>query len=197
MIKLPIAAIDPSLTSTGLAFGIDETDVCTMAVKSKPRGEGVSNRVKRYELVIQQLTKVLDVIRPRLVLIEGYSFGSKNGKHMDMAELGGLIRWHSTDYTPHILEVAPTTLKKFATGKGAGDKALIQAHVMKRWGKMFETSDEADAFVLFQMALCIAGRQEPQTQPQREAVDKVLSGHTATGQQITEFCLDTGADKPF
>ena len=190
-----IAALDVSLTSTGICYGTNADDWNTIAVKSTNRGDDVVSRVKRYEAIVERVDGILAVVRPKLILIEGYSFGSKNGRHEAMAELGGLIRWHATEYTPHVLEVAPTTLKKFTTGKGAGDKALIQAHVQKRWGQIFASNDEADAFCLFHMALCIAERQEAETQPQREAVKTVLSKSPATGQQIALFCQ--GGEKPF
>lgn len=194
MILEVIAAIDVSMTSTGLCYGTNADDWQTLAVKSKPRGNDVANRVKRYEGIVEQVDRVLSVVKPKLILIEGYSMGSKNGREM-AGELGALIRWHALDYTPHILEVAPSTLKKFATGKGNGDKALVQAHVQKRWGQIFESNDEADAFCLFHMALCISGRNEPETQPQREAVAAVLSKYPATGQQIALFCQS--GEKPF
>ena len=195
MTREAIAAIDPSLTSTGICYGTSGDTWQTTAVKSKPRGNDVLNRMKRYEGILEQIERVLAVVRPRLILIEAYAFGSNTGKTSDRAELGGLIRWHAIDYTPHVLEVAPTTLKKFATGKGAGDKSLVQAHVQKRWGQMFASDDECDAFCMFQMALCISGRTEPETQPQREAVEKVVSGHPSTAQQIVEFCQTV--EKPF
>jgi crossover junction endodeoxyribonuclease RuvC len=197
MIRLPIAAIDPSLTSTGVCLGTDETDWIVKCCGSKPRGKTVLDRVRRYEGLLQDITRILDAIQPRLILIEEYAYSKNMGGQMYLGEFGGLLRWHLCDYTPHVIEVTASCLKKFATGKGNAPKDVVMAHVAQRYGKLFANNDEADSFVLYQMALCIAGRQEPQTQPQREAVDKVLSGHTATGQQIAEFCLDTGAEKPF
>ena len=188
MTREVIVGLDPSLSSTGICYGTSADNWQTIAITSKARGEDVLSRVKRCEYVVEQLETLLSVVKPRLIVIEDYAFGSKFGKPAYRAELGGLIRWHGIEYTPHILEVSPTTLKKFATGKGAGDKSLIQAHVQKRWGQMFSSDDECDAFVLYQMALCISGRQPPATQAQREAVAKVLSEHPATGQQVIEFC---------
>jgi len=190
-----IVGIDPSLTSTGICYGTSADNWQTIAIKSKPRGTDVAGRIKRYEGIIEQIERVLSTVRPKLILIEAYSYGSNYGKTSDRAELGGLIRWHAIDYTPHILEVAPTTLKKFATGKGAGDKSIVQAHVQKRWGQIFPTDDECDAFCMYQLALCISGRQQPETEPQREAVEKVVSGHPATAEQIVEFC--NAVEKPF
>lgn len=195
MLRLPIAAIDPSLTSTGICYGTDADDWQTVTCKSKPRGGALVDRIIRYEGIIEQVQRVLATVRPRVILIEEYAYSSNQSGQMYLGEFGGLLRWHLIDYTPHVLEVAPTCLKKFATGKGNSPKDMVMAHVSQRWGKLFASNDEADAFVMYQMALCIAGRQEPATTPQREAVAKVVAGHTATQEQIAEFCID--ATEPF
>jgi len=190
-----IAAIDPSLTSTGVCYGTDSDDFRTISYTSKPRGKTVLDRVKRYEQLIGHVIDALETYRPGLILIEEYAYSKNMGGQMYLGEFGGLLRWHLCDYTPHVIEVTASCLKKFATGKGNAPKDIVMAHVQKQWGHIFANNDEADAFVLFQMALCIAGRQKPANQAQREAVAKVLSGHSATAEQIIEFC-DVG-EKPF
>lgn len=47
------------------------------------------------------------------------------------------------------------------------------AHVAQRWGKLFQNSDQADAFVLYRMGLVIVGREKADNEAQREAVKKV------------------------
>ncbi len=190
-----IATLDPSLTSTGLCIGTCAADWSCTAIKSDGHGDNVSERMKRCESIIEIITGLLDAAQPSLILVEAYSYASKFGQPAYRHELGGLLRWHLLDYTPHVIEVAPTTLKKFVIGKGAGDKALMQAHIERRWGQIFKTDDQADAFGLFQMALCISGLQEPATEPQREAVAKAVSGHSATARLIAEYC--TNHVKPF
>lgn len=193
--NLPIAAIDPSLTSTGLCYGTDATDCEVICCGSKPNGKSVGDRIRRYEGLVGKIEHVLSTVRPRLILIETYAFSKNLAGQMDLGEFGGLLRWHLMDHTPHLIEVAATCLKKFATGKGNAPKEVVIGHVQKNWGRLCANSDEADAFCLYMMALCIVGRQKPANQSQREAVAKVLSGHSATAEQITEFC--NGGEKPF
>jgi len=193
--NLPIAAIDPSLTSTGVCVGTTNDDLQINCVGSKPRGKTVLDRIRRYEGLIAGILAHVDAVRPRLILIEEYAYSKNMGAQMYLGEFGGLLRYHLVDYTPHVIEVTASCLKKFATGKGNAPKDVVMAHVAQRYGRLFNNNDEADAFVLFQMALCIAGRQEPATIPQREAVAKVVSGHDATAQQIAEYCNEI--DRPF
>lgn len=190
-----IAAIDPSLTSTGICWGTTNNEFSITTVGSKPRGKTVLDRVKRYEGLISGILAHIDKVRPSLILIEEYAYSKNMGGQMYLGEFGGILRFHLIDYTPHVIEVTASGLKKFATGKGNSPKDVVMAHVAHRYGRIFTSNDEADAFVLYNMALCIAGRQEPATQPQREAVEKVVSGHDATAQQLVEYCKTT--DKPF
>jgi len=190
-----IAAIDPSLTSTGLCWGTDADDFQVTCCSSKPIGKTVLDRVKRYEDLTSRILGILEPCRPRLILIEEYAYSKNMGGQMYLGEFGGILRLHICDYTPHVIEVTASCLKKFATGKGNAPKDIVMAHVQKQWGQIFRNNDEADAFCLYQMALCIAGRQKPANQAQREAVAKVLSGHCATSEQIIEFCEH--GDKPF
>jgi crossover junction endodeoxyribonuclease RuvC len=87
-----------------------------------------------------------------------------------------------------VYEVAATTLKKFATGKGNAKKEQVIGHVQKNWNQLFSTSDEADAFVLYRMALVAAGRVEPKNQPQREAVEKVIQQTPMTASDLQVVC---------
>src|SRR3990167_3659041 len=107
------------------------------------------------------------------IFIEGYSFGSNMPGKNGTVEFGGLLRWHLVDLAPRVYEVAPTTLKKFVTGKGNAKKEQILAHVQKRWGEMFETNDAGDAFGLYKLGCVVERLTEADTDAQREAAAKV------------------------
>ena len=179
----PIAAIDPSLTSTGIAFGTSADDVQVRTVGSKPMGETAADRIRRYERLMMQIQDVLQEVNPALILIEGYSFGSSNKGQMNLREFGGILRWHLVD-TGKVLEVAPAGLKKFATGKGNAKKEVVLAHVVNRWGQLFERSDEADAYALYRMALVACGRCEAENEAQRESVARVLETHQMATENL-------------
>lgn len=168
-----VTGIDPSLGGTAVCSGGAPDKFSMQRIATKNGGDTAGARISRYEEIVGRLKLHLDATPPRIVLIEGYSMGSQQGREY-AGELGGLIRWHLLEYTPHIFEVAPGTLKKFITGSGAAKKEQIIAHVLQRWGRMFKTNDEADAFGLWQMALACAGVCPATNDRQREAVATVL-----------------------
>lgn len=183
-----ILAIDPSLTSTGVCWGSDYSDWDVRVCKSKPLGKTVADRVRRYEGLIEQIGDICMASQPVMMFIEAYAYGANTGSQMYLGEFGGILRWHLADRSEHIYEVAPSTLKKFVTGKGNAKKEQMIAHVYHQWGQLFSTSDEADAFGLYQMALCAAGRITPTNQAQREAVAKVLEQNPITAGDLRVAC---------
>ena len=145
-----ILGIDPSLTATGiivLQYGQVETAVTT---KNRPELDPVD----RVRLIFEQINKIIQhpSITPDLIVIEGLSFHSK-GQGLDKTFYLGwrireeLKRFKESENIPWI-EVPPTQLKQFATGKGNANKEIILQQVYKRWGVEFSDNNQADAYVL-------------------------------------------------
>ena len=197
MTRHVIAAIDPSLTSTGVCYGTDSDDFTVTCCQSKPRGKSVLDRVKRYEGLVEQIIRIISTVTPSLIFIEEYAYSKNMGGQMYLGEFGGILRWNLVDYTPHVYEVTASALKKFATGKGNAPKDIVMAYVQKNWGQLFQNNDEADAFVLYKMALVASGREEASNQSQRDSVAKVMSEHSVTADQIRAMCSDEASDRPF
>lgn len=90
------------------------------------------------------------------VLIEGYSFGSSAGRAFDIAENCGLLKHYLWKDGYKFSTIPPTTLKKYATGKGNSDKDVMHdAFKTERFDlqellgqKKTPTSDLVDAFFL-------------------------------------------------
>ena len=181
-----VLGIDPSLTATALCWG-DDPEQSTV-VKSKPIGKSVRDRMQRIETICEQVAGVLQEIQPSLVLIEGYAYGANGAGQMFIGELGGLLRYTLCDYAGLTLEVAATSLKRFATDKGNSPKDLVIAHVRDKWGRMCKSNDEADAFVLFKMAETLAGRIEATTKAQRETIKTILKSNTLTADDLQAQC---------
>lgn len=195
--KRAIAAIDPSLTSSGVCYGTDGDDYTVTCCQSKPRGKTVLDRVKRYEGLVGDIVRIISVVKPAMIFIEEYAYSKNMGGQMYLGEFGGILRWNLVDYTPHVYEVTASALKKFATGKGNSPKDVVMAHLAKRYGRLFQNNDEADSFALYQMALVASGRIEADNQGQRDSVSKVLSGHALTSDQVRTMCSADPDDKPF
>jgi len=148
-----ILAIDPSLTCTGLAYG---NHLCeTAVIKTKLKGW------ERIDLIMDTIRDLADTAQ--LVVIEGYSFGSQGRSVFQIAELGGILRWKLHRMEVPFVDVPPSTLKKYATGIGNANKDVMIAAAIRRFG--FEGSDnnEADAFLMWEMAQHAYGRPPAKT----------------------------------
>lgn len=169
-----VCGIDPSLTNTGICYGQNEHTL--VGIGSKTQGQDVRSRILRYENLVAKIDTLLEQITPSLILIEAYAYSRNMAGQMFLGEFGGILRFHLVDRSPNVIEVAPNLLKKFVTGKGNAPKEVVQAHLAKRYGLLFDNSDEADAFVLWKMGCVMLGKIESENQAQREAIEKVLDG---------------------
>lgn len=172
------AGIDPS-TKTGYATCVDGIPLTSGTIVYPPTpGDDRSVAARVLRITMPTLSLIREIGRPSVVCIEQYSYGSNGANHSILIEIGYEIRraLTGTNYHPRIYEVAPTTLKKWATGRGVGDKVAVASALSKRYGVSFASSDEADAFALAMMAAQIDDESLIETEIQRECIAKVLSG---------------------
>jgi crossover junction endodeoxyribonuclease RuvC len=139
-----VLAIDPSLTRTGVAHP-DGTTRVIVPPKGQDRGMA---RLAWIESVILALVDDAD-----LVVIEGYSFGSKGAAVFNIAELGGVVRLALWRRRAPYVEIAPSVVKKLATGKGNAPKEMVLVEAVKRLGYTGSDNNESDALWLRQAAL--------------------------------------------
>lgn len=161
-----VIGIDPSLTCTGLVGLENGTLVLHNTLEVKERGV---ERLLRLESMLQGK---LREYKPSLVVVEGYAFARANQAHQ-MGELGGMIRMLLAKLGINWIEVAPTQVKKFCTGKGNAAKDLILMNVYKRWGVEFQVNDEADAYVLAKIGQAIMGDIKGLTQEQIRVIKAI------------------------
>lgn len=171
-----VMGIDPSLSSSGICYGDGRKSISGI-VKLKPGIDPreVGNRVRRVKKIAEGVEKYLKESSPSLVMIESYSYGSRTGGEY-LGELGGVLRSRIYKYCNQVLEVSPSAVKKFATGKGNSKKELVIGHILKRWDILFETTDEADAYVLYRIGLCYLGECDPENEAQRQVIAKIKEG---------------------
>lgn len=164
--RVNILGLDLSLTSTGLCH-CGETSAYSTKLRGAARLSDVSLFILDY-----CLNKNIDC-----VVIEGYSFSSRNSQAHSIGELGGCVRmslWNNG--TPYV-DVPPTSRAKFATGKGNAGKTEVISAISSKTGKIFSGSgadDECDAWVLEQMGLTHLGISEYSwTKEQLSSLDKI------------------------
>lgn len=133
---MTVVGIDPSLTGTAVAFGDDDI------VRIKTGLTGVQRLVTIRDQVVNH------VAGASLVVIEGYSFASRNSQAHSQGELGGVLRVALYELGIEWIEVAPQARAKWATGKGNAAKDAVVSAVSARLGRTFESNDHVDAWLL-------------------------------------------------
>lgn len=110
----------------------------------------------RASRIAKQVDALDSRFEPQVVVLEGYAFSNRHTL-VTLVEIGTMVRYFlgQKNHLYHV--VAPTQLKKFATGSGAEKKERILLEVFKRWGHECKTNNTADAFVLAAIGLALRG----------------------------------------
>lgn len=159
-----IVGLDLSLRQTGIAY----PDGSTATIHSSKRG------VERLDDLVGAIeAEVSSNDGPDLVVIEGYSFNSRNsGEHL--GELGGVVRLTLWRAGIPFIEVPPAVVKKYACGKGNATKEAVLVAAVRRSNKEMVHTDEADAWWLRALALDAYGEPEVDVPAvNREAITRI------------------------
>lgn len=137
-----ILALDLSLTATGYCRDGQCGRIVTPA-----------NKIDGWERIAHIMRAVRDLAAGvEVVILEGYSFSSQGRAIFQIGELGGVVRFWLWGHRIPMIEVAPSTLKKFATGKGNSPKDAMIAAAIRRFGFAGCDNNEADAYLLWCLA---------------------------------------------
>ena len=142
MSTLKIVGIDLSVTETGFAVGVGGAYPELGVIQPKAKG------IMRLAEIRDRIAALVD--GADLVVIEGYSYHSATNA-VTAGEVGGVIRLMLTEREVFYIEVAPTTLKSYATGTGKGKKAGVLVAAGLRLGYAGANDNEADALWLYAM----------------------------------------------
>lgn len=137
-----VLGIDTSLTGTGLA----RPDGSLYTVKSNPSGGAVADRHDRLTAIVQ--TVVDGAIALELAVIEQPAYSRNAGSMHDRSGLWWLVVHRLFDLGVPVLEVPPTSLKKYATGKGTATKGDMRMALYKRAGLDIGDDNQVDAWWL-------------------------------------------------
>ena len=160
-----ILALDLSLTRTG---------ICTPTGKTWSFATATLRGMDRVDAIVSEVHGFVTDTSADLVAIEGYSFGSQGRSVFNIGELGGCVRLLLHRLKVPFVEVPPSTLKKFSTGRGNADKDAMILAAVRRFGFEGETNDEADAFLLWCLARHAYGSPVATVPvPNQEAIAKV------------------------
>lgn len=137
-----VVGLDLSLTSTGVA-GRGWTDT----IKPHPKMRG-DDRL----LFIRQQIVTTWTPGAALVAVEGPSYGSTGRGQHERAGLWWMVVCALRTHGIPVAVIPPSSLKKYATGRGVGDKDDVLLAVARRFDWFAGKNDEADALVLAAMA---------------------------------------------
>jgi Holliday junction resolvasome RuvABC endonuclease subunit len=152
-----IIGIDPSVTSTGVAWQNIETG----RLEHYLIRLGKLRDPERVSLIAQLCGNAVYGTEDALVVIEGH--GPQKGNGLVNIALHWMIRAEVRKYGFHcdVMVVPPMTLKKFVADSGRAEKSEVGAHIMRRWGDELNhrvlPEDAAEAFALLQAGKCKAG----------------------------------------
>jgi crossover junction endodeoxyribonuclease RuvC len=147
-----VLGLDLSLTGSGLATvtSIGEFTVTTVGSVGK-RGDTLADRDKRLTDLARRIGLFLqDWDDYALAVLEGPAVTAKGGSAWDRAGLLWLVVQMLDPGRTAV--AAPTTVKRWAAGKGNADKAAVAGGVTRLWPEFECQSDnEADALALASM----------------------------------------------
>lgn len=142
-----VVGFDLSLVATGAAAPESTVLITPGKLRDEPRLAYIRDAV-------------LDLLRGRvapLAVIEGLSFGSHTPSALERAGLHYIVRVALRERGIPFVVVAPTSLKKFATGAGNANKDAMIAAAIRRFGFEGCDNNEADAYLLRCMGLAAYG----------------------------------------
>ena len=167
-----IAAFDLSLSATGLARHGDDPNDPVHVDRIRPKN-GAADPYARLVEIRDDVVYEATVVNADVVVIEGYAFGRPNAAHKS-GELGGVVKVALFESGLPIAVLPPSSLKKYATGKGGASKDEVLIAAVHRSGMEFADNNEADAWWLWQMACCHYGLEHVQMpEKNREALEAV------------------------
>ena len=168
VLNRPVAGIDPSLTSTGLALVHLNGEVTTQTITSKGHKDATWNQ---REVRIRDLAnRITFHIQPEsLVVIESPSYASVSTSAHDRSGLWWAIYHELRILDCEILPVTPSQRMTYAVGKGGGqgtDKDRILAATIRRYPAIDITgNDIADAVILAAIGARLDGHPLEHTLP--------------------------------
>jgi Holliday junction resolvasome RuvABC endonuclease subunit len=136
---IKVLGLDLSITGTGLAHTL-EGEVCTHLIKTRDKDR--DGRLVQIQATIRELATGAE-----LALIEAPTPRSPSSVISGMVQ--GAARLVLLDLGIPYGTLMPASLKKYATGRGTGDKIPMAMAAYKRAGLEFPDDNQCDAFWLW------------------------------------------------
>ena len=149
--------LDLSLTGTGVVVTSAGAITHSECIKSKPCGKLPTDELVRLLTIANEIDTIVAKHKPGVAVIEGLAFMAKGTSLVQLAGLNYFVRTNLYHRNIPFYIVAPTSLKKFVTGSGKGDKNQMLLEIYKRYGESFLDDNVADAFGLAKIGEAVLG----------------------------------------
>lgn len=150
-----IIGLDLSLTATGVAIITDGVATCTTITSKGAADASLVERLRRLDQIESLIFDAIEtsgVNLPDLIVIEQPAFSRTTGHHHDRSGLWWRVVGVAHDFYADVVEVTPSGLKKYVTGKGNAGKDEVLLPVARRFPDIdVANNNEADALVLAAM----------------------------------------------
>ncbi len=147
--------IAPGLEGTALAL-LDPAHDAPLAVYLVASGRSNRAGLARYagftRMVAGTVRRLERHGAPALLAIRGYSLSGRPRVHIELIELGTLLRWHILRRQWALTEIPSGTLHKFASGGGDPSPAALAAALAALYRRSFNSAREAEAYGLAHIA---------------------------------------------
>lgn len=164
--------LDLSLVSSGIVVLENGKISFKKTIKSKPVGDKPIDELKRIRKIVEEIEYVISEYNPTISVIEGMAFMARNTTALvQLAALNYFTRALLVDYRVPFVLCAPTTLKKFATGKGNSEKDHIILAAYKEYGVDDIDNNIADALFLSKIGSILAGHGKVSVSYQLETIE--------------------------
>jgi Holliday junction resolvasome RuvABC endonuclease subunit len=168
-----IYGLDLSLATTGFAV-ISTTGLALETIGFKQlTGE------RRLAAIVDAIFSRM--ISPRMVAIEGLSYGSVGGQSSERAALHWMVRVALIEAHVPFAIVAPKSLKKYVSSSGLSEKGIMIREVFRRWNIEAADDNQADAAGLAKIAESLVFRSLDLTDHLTKAQSEVLEKIQVTG----------------
>lgn len=159
-----VAGVDLSLTSTAVAAkSLDSPDIHVLRIRSSgSKSDTLAQHITRMDTLALKVVNAVRSCSPYLVAIEDMRFGTTRDTSAHRRSglwwmVASLLHHHQVP----VIEIPPSTLKKWATGKGNASKDMVLASAVRRWPDVVTQNDEADATILSDIAAYLSTGDNP------------------------------------
>lgn len=172
--KAAVLGIDCSTVATGaVVLGWDgpKSPPLRWAAKDIEPPPEAADSLEAAVGQVRDLDSLLGEHRIKLAVIEGYGYASQS--LAPLVEVGTCYRLKLRQRGVPYVVVAPSALKKWATGKGNAKKDQVRLEVFKRFGFEHESNNVVDAYALATIGLALRGAPVATNEPMRAVLAKL------------------------